>query len=89
MSRSDLKGLQPEACYLCGRAVAQARLFISKVQGTRGYAVCDQHGRFTTAPSYEDINRLGRRVPAADVQRVQPIGGPLDLFLGENETIGD
>ncbi len=89
MSRSDLKGLQPEACYLCGRAVAQVRLHISTVQGTRGYAVCDQHGRLTTAPSYEDINRLGRRVPAAEVQRVQPIGGPLDNYLGDGETIGD
>jgi hypothetical protein len=89
MSRSDLKGLQPESCALCGRAVAQARLSRSNVQGTRGYVVCDQHGEYTTAPSHEDINRLGRRVPWADVQRQQPIGGPLDLYLGENETIGD
>jgi hypothetical protein len=86
VSRSDLRGLQPEVCQLCSRAVAQARLFIANVQGLRGYRVCDQHGPYTTRPSYEDVNRLGRRVPYADVQRQQPIGGPLDLYLGEDET---
>jgi hypothetical protein len=86
VSRSDLKGLQPEVCELCGRAVAQARLFISNVEGLRGRKVCDQHKGFATKPSYNDVNRLGRRVPYAEVQRQQPIGGPLDLYLGDDET---
>jgi hypothetical protein len=83
MSRSNLRGLQPEVCELCGRAVPQAELFISQVEGLRGRKVCNQHGQYTTAPSYNDINRLGRRLPYADVSRRQPIGGPLDLYSDE------